>query len=59
MARSNKSKRQSGQSDRSSNMSPTSTGAMTPQEAGRLGGQKGGSKGGKAPHQCRGFECQK
>ena len=45
---------QSGQAGQSSNMNPTSSGAMTPQEAGKLGGEKGG----KAPHRCRGFECQ-
>jgi len=42
------------QSSQTNNMNPTSTGAITPQEAGKLGGEKGG----KAPHSCRGFECQ-
>jgi hypothetical protein len=52
MARSSSSNRAEGQS---STRSRAKAGAMTPQEAGRLGGLKGG----KAPHKCRGFECQK
>lgn len=45
--------RRSSSSNRAESRSSSGSrsGAMTPQEAGRLGGQ--------APHKCRGFECQK
>jgi hypothetical protein len=50
------------------NRSRSSSGAMTPEEAGHLGGtaprrhgmsrEEAGHLGGTAPHRCRGFECQ-
>ena len=50
------------------NRSRSSSGAMSPEEAGRMGGtaprrqgmsrEEAGHLGGTAPHSCRGFECQ-
>jgi len=43
-------KQSQAEQSKSSNMNSTSSGAMTPQEAGHLGGT--------ARHACRGFQCQ-
>jgi len=67
MATENKNK-QSQANQESGSMNPTSSGAMTPQEAGHIGGaaprrhgmsrEEAGHLGGTAHHTCRGFECQ-
>jgi hypothetical protein len=68
MATDNKNKQSQTSQEKTKNENPTSSGAMTPQEAGHLGGtaprrhgmsrEEAGHLGGTAHHTCRGFECQ-